>query len=68
MSDYRVSIIKMASHDVIEHIKFDNKEDAEHYAKNQSMADNKHAYEVQKNDRGEFTSIKAYQNGQVIGV
>jgi hypothetical protein len=47
--------------------KFDNKEDAEHHAKNQSVADNKHIYEIQKNNAaGEFFKIKAYRDGQEV--
>lgn len=63
MSEYRVSKIKNGQQQIEEYKKFDNKEDAEHFAKNQSLADDKHSYEIQKNDRGEFLTIKAYRNG-----
>ena len=64
MSNYRVCIIKMNSDAVTNYIKFDNKEDAEHYAKNESSADYKHIYEVQKNNEGDFVRIKSYLNGK----
>jgi len=67
MSDYRVCLIQIEKHEVMKFVKFDNKEDAEHYAKNQSAADSKHSYEVQKNDRGEFAMIKSYLNGEEVG-
>lgn len=66
MSEYRICKLNIGQHDVIKHINFDNKEDAEHYAKNESSGDDKHHYEVQKNNHGEFTTIKSYQNGQII--
>jgi hypothetical protein len=65
MSEYCVSKIT-GQHDVVENRKFDSKEDAEHYAKNQSTADSKHSYEVQQNHHGEFKVIKTYLQGQVI--
>lgn len=64
MSEYRVTKSKNGQSEVIEFKKFDKKEDAEHYAKNQSVADSQHSYEIQKNHQGDFTTIKAYQNGQ----
>ncbi|MES2217307.1 MAG: hypothetical protein V4501_02740 [Pseudomonadota bacterium] len=45
---------------------FDNKEDAEHFAKNESVADDKHSYEIQENDEGEFSTIKEYYKGEVV--
>jgi hypothetical protein len=45
---------------------FDNKEDAEHFAKNESVADDKHSYEIQENDKGDFSSIKSYYKGEVV--
>ena len=66
MSDYRICVIKNGQNEATNHIDFDNKEDAEHYAKNHSSNDAKNRYEVQKNDRGEFMTIKAYLGGQVI--
>lgn len=57
-------MIALNQREVIKHIKFDNREDAEHYAKNQSVSDDKHGYEVQKNTEGEFTTIKSYLKGQ----
>lgn len=68
MSEYRVDIAKSGETVSIEHIKFDNKEDAEHYAKNNSMGDDKHQYFIKKNDKGEFFTIKVYQNGEVINI
>jgi hypothetical protein len=47
-------------------MKFDDKEDAEHYAKNESVSDDKNIYEVQKNNSGEFLQIKSYMNGQEL--
>ena len=47
-------MIKIEHPDLVKFISFDNKEDAEHYAKNQSVSDAKHIYEVQKNNKGEF--------------
>jgi len=67
MSNFRVCMIKIEKHEVVKFVKFDNKEDAEHYAKNQSAADGKHRYEVQKNNKGEFAMIKSYLNGQEVG-
>ncbi|MEO8963643.1 MAG: hypothetical protein ABI370_03125 [Gammaproteobacteria bacterium] len=64
MSDYRVCMKKIGQHEFINNMKFDNKEDAEHYAKNQSVTDVKHIYEVQKNNNGDFSTIKSYSNGQ----
>lgn len=66
MSNYRICIINAGQHGAVEHINFDNKEDAEHEAKNKSLNDNQHRYEIQKNNHGEFMTIKAYQNGQVV--
>lgn len=66
MSDYRVSKVAVGQHQVVEERKFDSKEDAEHYAKNQSVTDTRHSYEIQRNHSGEFKTIKAYQSGQVI--
>ncbi len=66
MSYYRICKIKVGQREVTKHTNFDNKEDAEHYAKNESLNDDKHQYEVQKNDQGEYTTIKSYQNGQII--
>jgi hypothetical protein len=64
MSEYRVSILTQ-SHEIKQSIKFDKKEDAEHFAKNTSTADSENIYDVQKNDGAEFYSIKVYQNGAV---
>ncbi len=64
MSYYRVCKIAMGQDDFINHRPFDNREDAEHYAKNQSSSDNEHRYEVQKNNEGEFSTIKTYLKGQ----
>ena len=66
MSTYRVCIIENTNHELIKFMKFDNKEDAEHHAKNQSSTDGKHIYEVQKNNEGEFSKIKSFVNGQEI--
>jgi hypothetical protein len=64
MSYFRVCMKKVGQKEFIKNMKFDNKDDAEHYAKNQSVADNKHVYEVQKNNNGDFSTIKSYLNGQ----
>lgn len=64
MSYYRVCKIAMEQHDSLSHRQFDNKEDAEHYAKNQSSSDDMHKYEVQKNTEGVFATIKTYFKGQ----
>jgi hypothetical protein len=66
MSNFRVCKMKLETQTVAGFVKFDDKEDAEHYAKNQSVSDLAHSYEVQKNNEGEFTGIKAYQNGQEL--
>lgn len=66
MSEYRVCLITLGQQETANHIDFDNKEDAEHYAKNKSSLDNKHRYEIQKNHHGQFSVIKSYLNGQVI--
>ena len=66
MSEYRVCMMNITPLKLIEFVKFDDKEDAEHYAKNQSMVDSKHSYEVQKNDVGEFIKIKVYLKGKEI--
>lgn len=66
MSDYRVCVVTVEQHEYIKNIKFDNKEDAEHYAKNHSVSDDKYEYEVQKNDKGEFATIKSYLKGQEV--
>lgn len=66
MSHYRVVTQVKDNHEFIAFVKFDNKEDAEHYAKNQSVSDNKHMYEIQKSNKGDFEKIKAYVNGQEI--
>jgi len=66
MSAYRVCKTLDGQSEFINEVKFDNKEDAEHYAKNQSVGDDKHRYEVQKNDKGEFDTIKVYLKGQAI--
>jgi hypothetical protein len=68
MSNYQVCITNIEQNKLVKDIKFDNKEDAEHYAKNNSVNDNKHHYIIKKNDRGEFLEIKAYQNGEVIDI
>jgi len=62
MSDYRVCKVASGNHEFIK--KFDKKEDAEHYAKNQSASDNEHEYAVQKNHHGDFVTIKAYLKGE----
>jgi len=65
MSYYRVCKTQSGQNETVEYKKFDNKEDAEHYAKNQSLADDKHSYEIQKNENGDFITIKAYLKGDV---
>ena len=66
MSNYRVCMIEMTHHELVKFMKFDNKEDAEHHAKNQSATDGKHIFEVQKNNAGEFSKIKSFMNGKEI--
>lgn len=66
MSGYRVCKIETENHKSVNFMKFDDKEDAEHYAKNQSVADDKNIYEVQKNHSGEFLQIKSYLKGEEI--
>jgi len=66
MSDYRVCQISVSQQAVVKNVKFDNKEDAEHYAKNQSVLDDEHRYEVQKNHQGVFSAIKSYLQGQEV--
>jgi hypothetical protein len=56
--------MKANHHELVKYIKFDKKEDAEHFAKNQSATDSNHGYDVQKSNKGEFTTIKSYLNGQ----
>jgi len=64
MSNFRVCKMKPGTQTVEGFVKFDDKQDAEHYAKNQSASDRAHGYEVQKNDDGEFRVIKAYLHGE----
>jgi len=64
MSNFRVCKMKPGTQAVEGFVKFDDKQDAEHYAKNQSTSDQAHSYEVQKNHSGEFRVVKAYQNGE----
>jgi len=59
-------MIEMTHHELVKFMKFDNKEDAEHHAKNQSATDGKHIFEVQKNNAGEFSKIKSFMNGKEI--
>ena len=66
MSHYRVCMIEIKHHEVMKFMKFDNKEDAEHHAKNQSVIDTKHIYEVQKSNAGEFSKFKSYMNGEEV--
>ena len=66
MSDYRVCKVAVAQHHVMEEHKFDNKEDAEHYAKNQSNSDPQHRYDVQHARSGEFKTIKSYVDGRAL--
>jgi len=66
MTHYRVCMIKAETHEIVNFFKFDNKEDAEHYAKNQSTADSKHRYEVQKSNEGDFAIVKSYLNGKEV--
>ena len=66
MSEYRICVLEIENRQLVQHLKFDNKEDAEHYAKNHSSSDNNHIYEVQKNDHGDFATIKSYSQGQVV--
>jgi len=65
MLHYRVSKEKITQHQSLEYKKFDNKEDAEHYAKNSSSKDGSHVY-VMENQvaEDEFVTIKVYQQGQ----
>ncbi len=64
MSTYRVCKIAVEHAESIQNIKFDNKEDAEHYAKNHSNSDDDHRYDIQINNQGEFSTIKSYLNGK----
>jgi predicted DNA-binding WGR domain protein len=66
MSDYHVSKFAIGKEGAINNRKFDNKEDAEHYAKNQSTSDTAHRYEVQKNNEGDFDTIKSYLKGEEV--
>jgi hypothetical protein len=67
MSFYRVCMKKTDHQDFIKDVKFDDKEDAEHYAKNQSVTDTVNYYEVQENNNGNFTRIKMYFSGKEVG-
>ena len=70
MSEYRVCMVAMGAHGafkIVSSMNFDNKEDADHYAKNQSMMDEKHNYEIQENKKGEFTTMKSYASGEKMG-
>jgi ribosomal protein L33 len=60
MSAYRVCKTQRNVDEILEYKKFDNKEDAEHFAHNESAADAGHNYIVQKNQDGEFVTIKSY--------
>lgn len=66
MSEYRVCKVTIGQQKNIDNKKFDNKEDAEHYAKNQSASDDTHGYNVQKNHQGDFVTIKSYMKGNVV--
>jgi hypothetical protein len=67
MSHYRVCKKTVGEFTFINSTEFDNKEDAEHYAKNQSVTNTDHEYIIQKNnDRGDFSTIKSYINGKMI--
>lgn len=66
MSEYRVCKTKVGHEEIISFMKFDNKEDAEHYAKNQSTLDDQHGYQVQKNAQGDFRTIKTYLKGDIF--
>lgn len=66
MSYYRVCKKEIDRPGTVDFMKFDNKEDAEHHAKNQSVSDNKYIYEVEKNDKGQFFKIAAFMKGQKI--
>jgi len=65
MSNFRVCKMKIGKSEFIEARKFDDKQDAEHFAKNQSLSDSAHGYEIQKIEGGAFVTIKAYLNGEV---
>lgn len=64
MTGFRVCQKKPGTGTVVGFVKFDDKQDAEHFAKNQSISDPAHCYEVQKNNKGEFMPLKAYLKGQ----
>jgi hypothetical protein len=66
MSAYRVCKMTIANHTILHTLDFDNKEDAEHYAKNQSVANGEHEYEVHQQEKGEFVTIKAYIGGEMV--
>jgi hypothetical protein len=66
MSAYRVCKMTIANHEILQAKDFDKKEDAEHYAKNESVAYGQYEYEIQKNDAGEFVTLKAYIAGEVV--
>jgi hypothetical protein len=65
MSEYQVNKLT-GEFKPLETIKFDKKEDAEHFAKNQSTIDTENLYEVLKNHEGDFIPLKTYQKGDVI--
>jgi hypothetical protein len=66
MSAFRICKMTLAHHEILATMDFDNKEDAEHYAKNQSVANGQFEYEVRENDKGEFNTIKTYIAGEVV--
>lgn len=66
MSAYRVCKMTIANHDILSEMPFDKKEDAEHYAKNESTANGQYEYEIHQNDKGEFVTIKSYIAGEVV--
>jgi type IV secretory pathway component VirB8 len=65
MSEYQVKKLT-DEFKPLESIKFDKKEDAEHFAKNQSALDTENIYEVLINQEGKFIPVKTYQRGDVI--
>jgi hypothetical protein len=69
MSEYRVCMVAIGAQGaakIVKSMNFDNKEDADHYAKNQSVLDAKHSFDIQENDKGEFNTLKSYVSGEEV--
>ncbi len=66
MSNYRVSKVKNGQSESIEYKDFHNSSDAESYAQDTSLYDDKHIYVVErKTSDDEYQGTKIFQHGQL---